>query len=439
MNRLLTSILSFFVLGATAQNIGDFVSIKPLGFQPDSLILPATHTFQYLIKSGDSLTDQRTANTNFDFTGYVPINGKSTEGWLSISSEKDNAEVMILKIKQDTSTKLWNIESSGKVNFYTPFVKNAICKTAYFCSGAVLPWGNIVVAEEKDFEGDCNNDGHDDIGWLIEINPEKREIAKTDAQGKPQKLWAMGRMQHENMCIAKDLKTCYFGADSKEYGYLYKFVCNKAGDLSDGKLFVLKMNGDVAASSGVWLPVPNKTADECNRTNQLAKNLGATHFAGIEDVEIGPDGKVYFSAKYSGRVYRFRDKKTITIDNEIFVDDKLYTIKYESGETEVDFHSGKTGADNLAFDGDGNLWILNDGGNNAVWLAKKDHSPAKPHLELFAEAPHGSEPTGITFSPDYKFLFISFQNADAHSEQTDKAGNKVVFNTSHAVVISRKD
>ena len=51
MNRLLTSILSFFVLGATAQNIGDFVSIKPLGFQPDSLILPATHTFQYLIKT----------------------------------------------------------------------------------------------------------------------------------------------------------------------------------------------------------------------------------------------------------------------------------------------------------------------------------------------------------------------------------------------------
>lgn len=429
--------LLFFGLALVkAQNIGDFVSVKPTDIRPDTLMIPATHTFQYLIKTGDSLSDQRHAGSHFDFTGYIPIYG-SKEGWLSVSSEKDPAEVMILHIKLEDSG-LWKILSSGKVNFYTPFIKKSIAKVANFCSGGVMPWGNVVVAEEVVTDGDSNKDGYDDVGWLVEIDPQKREIAKADKYGKPQKLWAMGRMQHENLCILNDLKTCYFGADSKDYGFLYKFVCDKTGDLSRGKLYVLCMDTDINGSSGAWKRVPNKRKEDCNHTNTLAKKLGATNFSGIEDVEIGPDGKIYFAAKYSGRVYRFRDLSKTTDDNEVFVEDRMYEIAHEDGKTHIDFHAGDTGADNLAFDDDGNLWILNDGGNNGIWVADKSHSPQNPHIKLFAETPKGCEPTGITFSPDFKYLFVSFQNAKAHGAQIDKAGTKVVFNTSHAVVISRK-
>jgi uncharacterized protein len=433
----LVSVFLVAIGSVFSQNIGDFVSVKPLFSQPDSLLIPATHTFQYIIKTGDNLSNYQRAGANFDFTGYIPING-SREGWLTISSEKDTAEVMVLHIKLDESNRTWTVLSAEKVDFESAFVKNSICKVSNFCSGGVMPWGNVVVAEETDTKGDCNNDGYEDLGWLVEIDPVKKQIAKINKKGKPQKLWAMGRMQHENLCISTDLKTCYLGADSKTYGYLYKYVCKKAGDLSKGKLYVLKMDGNVTAKSGVWMRVPNKTKQQRNSTNDLAKNVGATHFAGIEDVEIGPDGNIYFAAKYSGRVYRFKDLGKKTVENEIFVNDTLYTINHAEGKTEVDFHTGKTGADNLAFDSDGNLWILNDGGNNQIWVAQKDHSPQKPHLELFAETPKGCEPTGITFSPDYKFLFVSIQHPKATSTQKDKTGKEITFNTSHTLVISRK-
>lgn len=429
-------LLSLGFVALKAQHIGDFISVKPMNERPDSLVIPATHTFQYIIKTGDSLSDQKYAGTHFDFTGYIPING-SQEGWLSVSSEKDPAEVMVLHIKLDDNG-LWHKQSSGMVNFDTPFVKQSIGKVANFCSGGVMPWGNVVVAEEVVTDGDSNKDGYDDLGWLVEIDPQKREIAKRDKEGRPQKLWAMGRVQHENLCILSDLKTCYFGADSKDYGFLYKFVCDRAGDLSKGKLYVLCMAADVNDTTGTWKRVRNKTKADCNHTNELAKRLRATNFSGIEDVEVGPDGKIYFSAKYSGRVYRFNDASETTTNNEVFVEDRMYEIAHEEGITPVDFHGGDTGADNLAFDGDGNLWVLNDGGNNGIWVADKTHTPQNPHIKLFAESPIGSEPTGITFSPDFKYLFISFQNATAQGTQIDKAGKMVTFNTSHAVVISRK-
>ncbi|MFN8438511.1 MAG: DUF839 domain-containing protein [Cytophagales bacterium] len=430
----LQSALFFTTHLLLSQNIGHFVSVKPLNTQPDSFIIPTTHTFQYLLKTGDSLNDQRKASTHFDFTGYIPIQN-SSEGWLSISSEKENAEVIILHIKLD-SNGLWNIETSGKVDFYSPNFKQNLAKVSNFCSGGVMPWGTVVVAEENCKNGDANKDGYEDLGWLIEINPFKRQIM--EQKGVPQKLWKMGRMQHENLCIDSDLKTCYYGADSKEFGYLYKYICKKKGDLTNGKLYVLKMNGDVKATSGKWIRLPNHTKEDCNQTNQLAKKAGATHFAGIEDVEIGKDHKVYFSAKYSGRVYRFKDMGSETSENEIFVDDTLYKINYNNGETEVDFHTGDTGADNLAFDIDGNLWILNDGGNNQIWVADKSHTPQKPQMRLFAETPTGCEPTGITFSPDGKYLFLSLQNPKASGIQTDKAGKQIKFNVSHTLVISRK-
>ncbi|HTF82053.1 MAG TPA: hypothetical protein VL947_10020, partial [Cytophagales bacterium] len=83
-----------------AQGMGDFTSIKPLETRPDSLVIPKSHTFQYILKTGDTLGDHTAAGAKFDFTGYVPING-STEGWLSVSSEKDPGEVAVLRISLD--------------------------------------------------------------------------------------------------------------------------------------------------------------------------------------------------------------------------------------------------------------------------------------------------------------------------------------------------
>ena len=50
----LQSALFFTTHLLLSQNIGHFVSVKPLNTQPDSFIIPTTHTFQYLLKNYNS-------------------------------------------------------------------------------------------------------------------------------------------------------------------------------------------------------------------------------------------------------------------------------------------------------------------------------------------------------------------------------------------------
>jgi hypothetical protein len=69
------------------------------------------------------------------------------------------------------------------------------------------------------------------------------------------------------------------------------------------------------------------------------------------------------------------------------------------------------------------------------------HTAATPAVKLFGKTPTGSEPTGITFTPDNKFMFISFQHPSAANAtaQLDAAGINVVFNTHTTVVIARTE
>jgi hypothetical protein len=61
-------------------------------------------------------------------------------------------------------------------------------------------------------------------------------------------------------------------------------------------------------------------------------------------------------------------------------------------------------------------------------------------VEIFASTPKGSEPTGITFSPDKKYLFMSVQHPDSTNIlQQDASGNFVQFNKSSMIVIARKE
>ncbi len=97
------------------------------------------------------------------------------------------------------------------------------------------------------------------------------------------------------------------------------------------------------------------------------------------------------------------------------------------------------GNDNLAFDGEENLWVLQDGGNNHIWVVGPTHTAGTPAVRLFGKTPSGSEPTGITFTPDYRFMFISIQHPAAGNTaaQTDAAGVSVVFNAASTLVIAR--
>ncbi|MDQ3073176.1 MAG: DUF839 domain-containing protein, partial [Bacteroidota bacterium] len=396
-------------------------------------VFPSTHVFQLLMQSlVDSFTRNggKVPNGN-DFTGFIPDKGSSTKGWLSVNHENSPGGVSILDIHYDETTGLWVVDSISPVDF------GGIVQTVRNCSGGITPWGTIITSEETYNAGDVNGDGYTDVGWNVEIDPKTRKIKDYNGDGKPDKLWALGRMSHENVAVSDDGITVYQGEDGGT-NCVYKFVADKQNDLSTGKLYVLKRD-NATATTGTWILVPNTTQTERNTSRDLAGALGGTAWNGVEDVEIGPDGMVYFTAKGLGHVWRFKDEGGTISNLEIFVQgNAIFSIAHEGGDIQEPY---RTGNDNLAFDNEGNLWILQDGGQDHIWLARKGHTMANPMIEVFNTSPLGSEPTGMTFTPDYRFMFISYQNPSSSNKKVaqDVAGKTFVYNSSATMVIARKE
>lgn len=425
--------------GGVKDHIGCFVSVSPSG-KNQTLRIPSTHAFQVIFKQGDIYTkgSQATAPSRNDFTGFIPDKMTSSiKGHLAVNHENTSpGGVSMLDIRLDESNNLWKVDSSQAIDF-TPVVN-----TSRNCSGGISPWETIVTGEETRATGDANNDGYEDFGWLVEINP-KTNAVQQYGNGKPEKLWAMGRASHENVVFANDSLTAYWGEDATD-GILYKFIADNKTNFSSGKLYALKLsselvNSEPVSSIGDWILVPNTTQSDRNNTFSLAKALNGTLFNGIEDVEIGTlDKKIYFTAKGNSRVYRFKDNGSTVSEFKTFVGGTNYSINL--GNTIVSEPWG-TGNDNLTFDDKGNLWVLQDGGAFHLWLVRPDHTQQNPKVEIFATSPNGSEPTGMTFTPDYKYMFMSYQEpASTNTDAVfDAANNSVVFNKSTTIVIALKE
>lgn len=425
--------------GVNDAHISCFTSVLP-NTKNQLLNIPASHKFQVLTQTGEAFTvGGGVSKSSFDFTGYVPENGSSTKGHLSINYETNPGGVGMYDVSYNATTKLWRIDTSRAIDF------SGVGGTVANCSGTVTPWGTIISCEETRAGTDANNDGYIDFGWCVEIDPKTNRVREYGT-GKPQKLWALGRASHENVVVKKDSTTLYWGEDAGN-GAIYKFVADKKADMSAGKLFVLKvtgglLNGEAGSSNGVWVQVPNTTQAERNNTYNLALQLGATTFAGVEDVEINPlDGQIYFAVKAapSERVYRFTDNGTTVSGFETYVGggDSYYINNGKSAVLEP----WGTGGDNLTFDDRGNLYVLQDGSQDHIWLVRNGHTRNNPKIELFATTPIGCEPTGMTFSPDYKFMFISMQEPTSTNTATmkDASGRTITFNKSTALVIARSE
>ncbi|NQW43015.1 MAG: DUF839 domain-containing protein [Bacteroidetes bacterium] len=423
---------------AGQNHIACFTSIVPTA-QTNKLIIPSSHNFQLINKEGEAYTKSAgNVPGNHDFTAYVPRNGSSTNGVIAINHENSPGGVSLVYTRYVDSTQLWVNDSSKSVDLYN----SNLVTTIRNCSGGISPWGTVITSEESVSTADANLDGYLDIGWNVEIDPWTGKV-KEYGNGKQEKLWALGRMNHENVVCAKDSITVYQGEDGGT-NMVYKFIADQKMNLSSGKLYVLKLNnllssGEATGTTGKWIRVPNTTQADRNNCSSLALAVGGTSFNGVEDVEIGTkDNKVYFTAKGFNRTYRFKDADSTFTEFETFVGNKTYPINTGSGIVNEPWGSGN---DNLTFDDQGNLWVLQDGSRNYIWMATPDHNQkAASKIELFMSPPAGSEPTGMTFTPDYKFMFMSIQHpSSANVSQIDASGNLITINKSATLVLARKE
>lgn len=392
-------IFTFQINVINAQNIWDFTSI-PAGAKTGFVKMPNTHDFQYLVRSGNGIPDK------FDFTAFVPLNNSSQNGYLSINHEIENGGVTLFDITRNVTTNEWSLSDQFPIRYG---------EVDRPCSGLVTSWGTVLSCEEWG------------QGEVLETDP----VAGTSVW-----RYQLGRFIHEN--VAENLdnnRTFYTGEDKRPDGYLLKFVADQAQDLSSGNLYAFKRNG----SSGTWISIPNGPEDDAH---QSAADVGATPFDGIEDVEISPiDGKVYFATKGDGNIYRFNELNPLgggTVAGfEIYVAGQT---NYNTGNGTANFG---TGTDNLAFDEVGNLWALQDNNDvsDYIWMIEVGHTAANPSVKLFGQAPAGAEPTGITFTPDNKYLFMSIMHPSGNnsSSQADVFNQFVPNNNDFAIAIARNE
>ncbi|MCC3214279.1 DUF839 domain-containing protein [Chryseobacterium sp. X308] len=418
-------------------HISCFTSIVPTA-QTNKLIIPAEHKYQLILKEGDSYTEGGgLVGGQNDFTAYVPKTGSSTNGYLSVNHETNPGGVTMAEINYNAASKLWQLTKSRAVSFSDP----SLVQTIRNCSGGITPWGTVVTAEESVTSNDVNNDGYKDYGWLVEIDPATAQVISKNPNGTKGKLWQMGIMNHENVVINNAGTIAYYGEDGGTH-LVYKYVMDTPNDLSSGNLYVLKLDqgltaaGDPVGTTATWIQVPNKEKADQNNTNTNALTLGGTKFNGVEDVDISPlDGKIYFTAKGLDRVYRLQDNGTTASQVETFVGggSSVYSFNTAQGMKSEAWGDGN---DNLTFDELGNLWVLQDGGKNYIWVIAPDHTQANPKVRLFASMPAGAEPTGLTFTPDHKFGFFSIQHPDSTiSTDVDATGNTIDYRGKSATIV----
>ncbi len=339
------------------------------------------------------------------------------------------------------------------------------------CSGGRTPWGSVLSCEEN-FHEFASEDplflyrwpkepyaSKRHWGWVVEIDP-------FDPTSTPRKHTAMGRFRHENvaMRVGADGTLVGYMGDDKNDASLYKFVAEgkvsgeRAKDralLESGRLYVAQIDAyddpSVKRKRGRWLlldlaaqaklreakkadgtPLFASQAEVLADAPAAAKVLGATPLERPEDAEVHPlDGSLFVAltnhkkktpADWHGRIVRL-----------VEAGGEPAALEFEWSDFAVGGpDAGFSCPDNLAFDGNGDLWVTSDmtseeiggenygaRGNNGLFFFRTSGPQAGVAVQL-ASGPVDGELTGPCFTPDGTTLFLSVQHPGEVSKSRDE-------------------
>lgn len=275
-------------------------------------------------------------------------------------------------------------------------------------------WRTLVVAEETE------------AGRLLEIILDPHDPSTAlEIIDRP----AVGRLAHEGIEI--DAAGNLYVVDEHRGrtkgcrgivpcgGGVYKFIPEKAGDLSKGSLYALKVTGTDGTGQGEWVgPIDASVARESGTA------FGGQSYQRPEDLEIIGDilyvaiteGIRDESGKelHEGRVIAI-NLDTMQVTN--FVKPGV-NVAIEIGKPgEAGHQTGFDGVDNLAETPDGRLMMIEDNIPSDIWVASTRINTfgAAERVDLFASLTDpGAEGTGIYFSPhDPHTLYVNVQHSAA--------------------------
>jgi sugar lactone lactonase YvrE len=305
---------------------------------------------------------------------------------------------------------------------------------------AWTPWGTLLTAEEANVASKRDPDFPNAVGGLVyELIPSKGDPSVLDRiVARP----AIGAKAHEGMRF--DRQGNLYSISERNPGYIYRFTPDKAGDLSSGQLYVLKITAPTGDRTGEaeWIPL-DRNAVKID-ASAAADAVGATGYNRPEDVEIATssgnfsdDPNTLFVA-ITGQAGP-ADNRIIAIDldggNGNHEGNKHLSstaLVYDYVRIGVNTTSEFEMPDNLALDPSGNLYIAEDPGGSFgggkrkgddIWVARPGkggkHSAAGAVERVASLTDCDAEPTGIYWEFNGDRLFVNVQHRGG--DRLDKA------------------
>lgn len=333
------------------------------------------------------------------------------------------------------------------------------------------------------------------FGWVVEIDP-------NDPTSTPLKRTALGRFKHENaaLLINDDGHVVVYLGDDERGEHIYKFVSrdryqpgNDAANrnlLEEGTLYVAKfeMDDNELKGKGQWIELTygkngltkengfNDQAEVMIFARRAATQVGATTMDRPEWVAVHPDNQHVFctltnnknrgvkegqpvggpnprAENHYGQIVRWvptsGDHTKAEFDWDLYLIAGNPTVHKDSlyaGSDNINADNMFNSPDGIGFDKAGRLWIQTDGnysnqgdfagqGNNQMLCG----DPNTGEVRRFLTGPIACEITGLTFSADYKTMFVGVQHPGEKGAPSHYPGGGNSKPRSTIVAITRED
>ncbi|MCB0279526.1 MAG: DUF839 domain-containing protein, partial [Calditrichaeota bacterium] len=288
----------------------------------------------------------------------------------------------------------------------------SLAGTVYNCAGGPTPWKSWVTCEEFDKNDSIKFSSLEKShGYCFEV-PAREEMGLTD----PVPLKALGRFQHEAICVDPDTGIVYLTEDDHD-GLFYRFIPDVKSDLkAGGKLQALSLkdrvdldirnNDETVVKVGQELAVHWIDMDDIESPNYDLRvrgyQKGATRFNRGEGIWFG-NNELFFTcteggAKHLGQIFKYKPAANEGEANESGGTLSLFLEPNDADRMKF--------CDNLTVSPWGDLIVCEDHTHSFL------HG-VTPKGELYHFAENiGSEGefAGACFSPDGSTLFVNIQH-----------------------------
>ncbi len=284
------------------------------------------------------------------------------------------------------------------------------------CAGGKTPWNSWISCEEtvlgiRKFKNRSDQDQggfSKQHGYCFEVP------ASADAPVDPVPLKAMGRFQHEAVAVDPKTGIVYLTEDRPTAGF-YRFIPTRPGKLvAGGRLQMLAVKNRpnfetrIGQKAGVemlanWVDIKDPDPAEAEKDDLVVYKqgiaAGGATFARLEGCLYG-NGRIYFDStsggdKNLGQVWEYRPTGK---------DQGSLTMLFEPSEPSL-----LSMPDNLCLNRTGNVVICEDNGVSIHLRVMNRSGQLGTLAKNVVKGYENREFAGVTFSPDFKTLFVNIQ------------------------------